>query len=132
MTVLYALAASLNYLVANTSNLSEISVGYSTKWGDCVGDFAPLANLTKTEVCELGLGLGLPKTLVQKSPCDGLTGKTDEDNLGITYENLDSYIRTGKINKDTEDILRLHKISAHKRNGIAKFESGYKNFLEGK
>ena len=132
MTVLYAVAASFGYLVANTSNLSEISVGYSTKWGDGVGDFAPLATLTKTEVCQMGLALGLPKNLVQKTPSDGLSGKTDEDNLGITYENLDSYIRTGMANKDTNKILRLHEISGHKREGVAKFESGFKNWLEDK
>lgn len=132
MTILYAVAASFGYLVANTSNLSEISIGYSTKWGDGVGDFAPLANLTKTEVCQMGLALGLPQDLVEKAPSDGLTGKTDEENLGITYENLDSYIRTGKVNIDTDKILRLHEISTHKRVGVAKFDSSLKNWLEDK
>lgn len=129
MTVLYAIAGSMNYLVANTSNLSEISVGYSTKWGDSVGDFAPLASFTKTEVCEMGLKLGLPDELVNKIPSDGLSGKSDEDKLGFTYQNLDDIIRTGNKNQDYDKIIRANKITAHKRNPIAKFESGYENHL---
>lgn len=129
MTTLYAIAGSLGYLVANTSNLSEIMVGYSTKWGDGVGDFAPLADLTKTEVCELGLALGLPNHLVNKTPSDGLSGKSDEDKLGLKYKNLDEYIRTGKQNEDVERIIKLNKITAHKRGGIAKYNSNKPNFL---
>lgn len=132
MTTLYAFAGSLNYLVANTSNLSEISVGYSTKWGDSVGDFAPLANFTKTEVCKMGLALGLPEELVCKTPSDGLSGKSDEQKLGLKYANLDDYIRTGKNNEDYERIIKLNKSTTHKRRTIAKFENGYKNFLEDK
>ena len=123
MTTLYAFAGSLNYLVANTSNLSEISVGYSTKWGDGVGDFAPIANFTKTEVCEMGKLLGLPIELVDKTPSDGLSGKSDEAKLGLTYANLDEYIRTGKQNSDYDRIIYLNKITAHKRSLPAKFEN---------
>lgn len=129
MTTLYAFAGSLNYLVANTSNLSEISVGYSTKWGDGVGDFAPIANFTKTEVCEMGKLLGLPVELVDKIPSDGLSGKSDEDKLGLTYANLDEYIRTGKQNSDYDRIMHLNKISAHKRTLPSRFENGFKNYL---
>ena len=127
MTTLYSIAGSLNYLVANTSNLSEAMTGYTTKWGDNVGDFAPIANFTKTEVCEIGDLLNLPKDLVFKKPSDGLTGKTDEDNMGITYDELDSYIREGKTPKNFEKIQKLFKISKHKRNGIAKFENNLPN-----
>lgn len=130
MTTLYAFAGSLNYLVANTSNLSEISVGYSTKWGDGIGDFAPIANFTKTEVCEIGKLLGLPTKLVDKTPSDGLSGKSDEAKLGLTYANLDEYIRTGKQNKDYERIIHLNKITSHKRRLPARFENGFKNYLE--
>lgn len=130
MTTLYAFAGSLNYLVANTSNLSEISVGYSTKWGDGVGDFAPIANFTKTEVCEIGKLLGLPIELVDKTPSDGLSGKSDEDKLGLTYANLDEYIRTGKQNNDFDRIIYLNKITAHKRNLPERFGNGYKNYLK--
>lgn len=127
MTTLYAIAGSLNYLVANTSNLSEASVGYTTKWGDNVGDFAPIANFTKTEVCELGLLLGLPDNLVNKVPSDGLSGKSDEQKLGFSYDELDNYIRNGIKGNNFDLITKKHKLSKHKRNGVAKFENNYKN-----
>ena len=95
MTTLYAVAQTLNGRVVNTCNLSEDMVGYSTRYGDSVGDFAPLAYFTVSEVKEIGKYLGLPDELVDKVPEDGLSGKTDEDNLGFTYDVLDEYIRTG-------------------------------------
>lgn len=122
MTTFYAMAGSLNYLVANTSNLSETMVGYSTKWGDNVGDFAPIANFTKSEVCEIGLMLGLPEHLVNKKPSDGLSGKTDEEKLGFSYAELDKYIRTGEKSEKFDVIDKKHKIAAHKINPICKFE----------
>ncbi len=97
MTTLYAISQSLNGRVVNTCNLSEDWVGYSTRYGDSVGDFSPLSNLTVTEVKEIGRVLGLPDVLVDKTPIDGLCGKTDEDNLGFTYAVLDRYIREGII-----------------------------------
>ena len=102
MTTLYALSQSMNGRVANTCNLSEDWIGYATRYGDAAGDFSPLSQLTVTEVKEIGRVLGLPTELVDKTPSDGLCGKTDEDNLGFTYEVLDRYIRTGEI--DDEDI----------------------------
>lgn len=96
MSVLYAVSQSINGRVANTCNLSEDWIGYSTRYGDSVGDFSPLSDLTVTEVRAIGHALGLPVELVDKVPADGLCGKTDEDNLGFTYEKLDKYIRTGK------------------------------------
>ena len=100
MTTLYALSQSINGRVANTCNLSEDWVGYATRYGDAAGDFSPLSQLTVTEVKEIGRVLGLPTELVDKTPSDGLCGKTDEDNLGFTYEVLDRYIRTGEINDE--------------------------------
>ena len=123
MTTFYAFAGSLNYLVANTSNLSEAMVGYTTKWGDNVGDFAPIANFTKTEVCEIGLMLGLPEELVNKKPSDGLSGKTDEEKLGFSYAELDDYIRNGKKGPNFETIERKHRIASHKINPITKFDN---------
>ena len=102
MSTLYAVSQSNNGRVANTCNLSEDWVGYATRYGDAAGDFSPLSQLTVTEVKEIGRVLGLPTELVDKTPSDGLCGKTDEDNLGFTYEVLDRYIRTGEI--DDEDI----------------------------
>lgn len=95
MTVLYAVSQSVNGRVANTCNLSEDWIGYSTRYGDAAGDFSPLGGLTVQEVKAVGKELGLPIDLVEKTPSDGLCGKSDEDNLGFTYATLDKYIRTG-------------------------------------
>lgn len=105
MSTLYAISQSINGRVANTCNLSEDYVGYSTRWGDSVGDFAPLAYLTTEEVVAIGDALELPYELVHKTPSDGLCGKTDEDNLGFTYEVLNKYIRTGTC--ENEEVKKL-------------------------
>lgn len=116
MSVLYAVAQSHNGRVANTCNLSEDWVGYSTRYGDAAGDFSPCSHLTVQEVKQLGLELGLPEVLVNKVPIDGLCGKTDEENLGFTYEELDKYIRTGEIAdaQKKERIDHLHRINQFK------------------
>jgi len=116
MTALYAVSAIIGGRVANTSNLSEDWVGYATKFGDSAGDFSPLSNLTVTEVKAIGRELGLSVNFVDKIPIDGLSGKTDEDNLGFSYDVLDRYIREGVYsNKSTKErIDRLHKLSRHK------------------
>ena len=116
MSVLYFVGQSLNGRVANTCNLSEDWVGYATRYGDAAGDFSPLANLTVTEVKEIGRVLGLPQELVEKVPTDGLCGKTDEENLGFTYAELARYIRTGKIDDTAkkEIIDRKHKMNLFK------------------
>ena len=106
MTTLYAISQSLNGRVANTCNLSEDWVGYSTRYGDAAGDFAPLGGLTVAEVKAIGRELGLPMDLVDKTPSDGLSGKSDEDNLGFTYAVLDRYIRTGVCDDPTRRITR--------------------------
>ena len=116
MSILYFVSQSLNGRVVNTCNLSEDWVGYSTRYGDAAGDFSPMANLTVTEVKEIGRVLGLPDELVDKVPIDGLCGKTDEENLGFTYAELDRYIRTGEID-DLEKkaiIDRKHKLNLFK------------------
>ena len=97
MATLYAVSQSHNGRVANTCNLSEDWVGYSTRYGDSVGDFSPCSMLTVDEMKQIGRLLGLPDVLVDKVPIDGLCGKTDEENLGFTYAELDRYIRTGEI-----------------------------------
>ena len=113
MATLYAVSQSCNGRVANTCNLSEDWVGYSTRYGDAAGDFSPACKLTVAEVKEIGHLLGLPYELVEKVPIDGLCGKTDEDNLGFTYAELDRYIRTGEI----EDMAKKERIDTlHKRN----------------
>lgn len=116
MSTVYAVSQSLNGRVANTCNLSEDWVGYSTRYGDSVGDFSPLSKLTVTEVKAIGRELGLPEVLIDKVPSDGLTGKTDEDSLGFTYAVLDKYIRTGEIeDMDAKaKIDRLNKMNKFK------------------
>lgn len=118
MAMLYAVAAALNGRVCNTSNLSEKTVGWSTKWGDGCGDFAPLARLTVTELVALGHALKIPDHLNLKVPEDGLTGKSDEENLGVPYSMIDRYIRQDQVSvisaKDLAIINHRENISMHK------------------
>lgn len=116
MCTLYAYSQSMDGRVANTCNLSEDYVGYATKYGDAAGDFSPLSQYTVTEVRAIGKALGLPDEFVYRVPSDGLCGKTDEDNLGFTYDVLDKYIRTGVCEDPAvkEKIDRLHEINKFK------------------
>ena len=116
MSTLYAVSQSNNGRVANTCNLSEDWVGYSTRYGDAAGDFSPCSNLTVQEMKQIGRLLGLPDVLVDKVPIDGLCGKTDEDNLGFTYAELDRYIREGVIEDESKKakIDRMHKMNEFK------------------
>ena len=124
MTTLYAVAQSHNGRVENTCNLSEDWVGYSTRYGDSVGDFSPCSNITVAEMKEIGRLLDLPDVLVNKVPIDGLCGKTDEDNLGFTYAELDRYIRTGEIENAEHKarIDRLHKLNLFKLKLMPSFD----------
>lgn len=132
MATLYAVAQSLpnGGRVANTCNMSEDFVGYSTKFGDSAGDFSPLANLMVHEVRQIGYELPVPRELVDKTPADGLCGKTDEDNLGFTYAQLDDYIANGTCGIMSIDykIETMHQRNLHKLRmmpafGMAKDES---------
>ncbi len=116
MTTLYAVSQSMNGRVVNTCNLSEDWVGYSTRYGDAAGDFSPMCNLTVQEVKAIGHLLDLPDWLVEKLPIDGLCGKSDEENLGFTYAELDRYIRTGEIDDMDKKALidRKHKANLFK------------------
>lgn len=114
MTTLYNLSQRVNGRVANTCNLSEDYVGWSTKWGDSCGDFSPISKLTCSEVIEIGEYLGIPEHLIHKVPSDGLCGKTDEDKFGFSYKLLDDVIRH-KVNVTSKDfkeeiskILKMH------------------------
>ena len=123
MAVLYAVSQSKNGRVVNTCNLSEDWVGYSTRYGDRAGDFSPLSDLTVKEVKQVGRAAGLPEDLIEKVPSDGLCGKSDEDNLGFSYEVLDRYIRTGEIEDEAvkEKIDRLHEKNMFKLQLMPKF-----------
>ena len=124
MSTLYALSQSMNGRVANTCNLSEDWVGYSTRYGDAAGDFSPLGKLTVQEVKAIGKYLQLPENLVDKVPSDGLTDRTDEDNLGFTYAMLDKYIRTGVCDDEEKKakIDRLHVMNEFKLKPIPCYE----------
>lgn len=119
MVTLYGIAAQINGRVVNTCNLSEDFVGYSTKWGDATGDFSLLGKLTKTEVVKLGETFkNLPSDLVHKTPSDGMCGKSDEDNMGFTYELLDKLIRNEPLDisefyKSLDAINKILKMNLH-------------------
>lgn len=128
MSVIYAVAQSVNGMMVNTCNLSESHIGYSTLYGDQAGSFSPLDRLTATEVKAIGRELKVPDRLVQKAPSDGLCGKTDEDNLGFTYAELDQYIRTGEIGdlehkKKIDDLYRRNHFKTQIMH-IPTFEAG--------
>lgn len=125
MLTLYTIAQSIGARVCGTGNLSERLVGYCTKWGDMASDFNPLANLTCNEVVEIGIALGLPVDLINKTPADGLTNKTDEDRLGVSYDSIHNYIRLGFESVDAEDAIRiaeLNKKAKHKLGAIPSFK----------
>ena len=121
MTMLYAMAQTMGYRVMGTGNLSEIYIGWTTKWGDGAYDINPIGHLTCTEVVELGKLLikefDLDVSFITKTPEDGLTGISDEDNFGFTYKELDDYILNGNYpsQKVKNKIDAMHKASEHKR-----------------
>ena len=115
MSTLYAVSQSVNGRVVNTCNLSETYIGWETRWGDAVGDFAPLQGLTCSEVIALGRELDLPKELIEKVPSDGLCGSADEDAFGFSYDELDRWIRLGTKGEHHKDIIRLHEKNRFKK-----------------
>lgn len=124
MTTLYAVSQCMNGRVSNNCNRSENYVGYSTLFGDAAGDFSPLANLTVAEVKLIGRCLGLPEMFIEKPPADGLTDKTDEDNFGFSYEQLDTYILTGECGDEEirEKIDKRHRANLFKLKPMAEFK----------
>ena len=123
MSVLYAIAGAIGGFVANTSNLSERYIGWSTKWGDGAYDFNPISDLTVTEVYEFLRYLNAPECVIAKVPSAALfDGQTDESEMGVTYSELDAYIGGQTISRETQQrIDYLHAISTHKRAGIARY-----------
>jgi NAD+ synthase len=124
MSVLYAVSGIVGGRVANTCNLSEDWVGYSTKYGDSAGDFSPISGLTVTEVKAVAKELGLPEKFIDKMPADGLSGLSDEDNLGFSYNVLDKYIREGICEDQSvkKKIDNLHKLNLHKLKPMPGYE----------
>ena len=114
MNLLYMVAAAVGGRVINTGNASELYVGYTTKYGDLAGDFAILRDYYVRDVYAIGDVLTeLPHELVHKAPGDGMSGKTDEDNMGFTYEVLDAYL-LDFVNPDYDTLRNIEE--RHKRN----------------
>ena len=120
MTTLYTIAQQYGYLVAGTGNACEGFVGYTTKWGDNASDFNPIAEFTVSEVLEMGRLLGVPSSITDKAPNDGLGLGTDEEKLGVTYKEIEEYISTGKTANpiSMEKIEKMHRQTSHKREPI--------------
>ena len=117
MTALYAIAAIENRLVAGTGNRSETYMGYFTKWGDGAHDFNPIADLTVTEIYEFLTYLNAPAHIINKSPSAGLfDGQTDEEEMGISYESIDTFLLTGTTTAHDMTIIdKFYESSKHKR-----------------
>ena len=124
MTNLYAIGQANGYLVVGTGNLSERTMGYFTKWGDGACDFNPLANFTKTEVKIMARYLEVPERIITKAPSANLwENQTDEDEMGMSYADLDRYILTGEGTDDIkEKVETAKKKVAHKNNPIDVFK----------
>ncbi len=124
MSSLYYLAALYTeikkkpYLVVGTSNKCEIYVGYFTKGGDNVHDIAPIADLTVEEVIKIGEYLKVPEKVLYKTPDDGLSGKSDEEKLGVTYLEIANYMKNPKlVSKSSRSVIeKHHKKNEHKFN----------------
>ena len=130
MTTLYSVAQSLNYLVIGTGNLCDQMVGYTTKWGDSASDFNPIGNFTVKEVLAIGKYLGVPDKIISKAPSDGLGSKTDEEKMGVTYDQIEEYIETGKTDPEAMNIIeRKNRTSNHKRMLVPKYMFDRKNYL---
>jgi NAD+ synthase len=122
MTTLYAVSQTIGGRVVNTSNLSECFVGYGTLYGDLAGSMYPLKNLTKSEIVEIGKTMTeIPIELVEKTPSDGLTGFTDENKFGFTYDELDSTIRFGTKGEHYDTIMKRHKDNLFKLKPFEEF-----------
>lgn len=115
MTVIYTLAQAKNYLVAGTGNASETYMGYFTKWGDGGYDFNPIIDLTVEDVYGMLEYLECPRQIIEKAPSAGLyEGQTDEQDMGVSYAEIDKYIKTGK-SQDSLKIEKAHLATEHKR-----------------
>lgn len=131
MTTLYGIAQTLGYLVIGTGNLCEAMVGYTTKWGDSASDFNPIGNFTVEEVLKIGKILGVPEKILKKVPNDGLGGQTDEEKMGITYQEISQMIETGETNEQAKkEIIKRFQTSMHKREPIPVYKFERRNFLQ--
>ena len=120
MTTLYQVASANNGIVVGTGNkVEDFGVGFYTKYGDGGVDISPLADCTKTEIWELGKELGITKEIIDAQPTDGLwdDGRTDEGQLGLTYQELEEAMNNEK-SKNRKKYLEIRKLNLHKMNSI--------------
>lgn len=117
MVILYAYANHNNGLVFGTTNKSEMSIGYFTKFGDGGCDLEPIAKLFKFEVYQMSKNLNIPKNIIDKQPTAGLwADQTDEKEFGFSYPELDKFLQGKHIDPEIEiKIQNLIKNSEHKR-----------------
>lgn len=117
MIALYYFASQLNYLVMGSSNRSELEMGYFTKYGDGGVDILPLGNMLKSQVSDMARHLGIPKEIIDKAPSAGLwEGQTDEQDMGLTYKDIDHYLTTGKASVEVKKKIEERIASnVHKR-----------------
>lgn len=131
MTTLYGIAQTLDYLVIGTGNLCETMVGYTTKWGDNSSDFNPIGNFTVEEVLKIGDILGVPEKILKKAPSDGLGELTDEEKMGITYQQIAEMIELGNTEEVAKQkIIQKHQNSKHKRKMVPVYYFARRNFLK--
>lgn len=130
MSTLYAVGQSMNGRVLNTCNLSETLLSWETRWGDAVGDVAPIVNLTVEEVKAIGHYLGLPADLVDKTPADGLCGSDDETKLGMKYQDVDNYIRRNQVTPELKERVDSRvKFYEFKRKPIPSYNPDLPNYI---
>ncbi len=131
MTTLYGIAQTLGYLVIGTGNLCEAMVGYTTKWGDNSSDFNPIGNFTVEEVLKIGEILGVPEKILKKAPSDGLGELTDEEKMGITYQQIAEMIEIGDTEETAKQkIVQKYQNSKHKRKMVPIYYFDRRNFLK--
>jgi len=119
----YHIAGIIGGLVIGTDHSAENITGFFTKWGDGACDLAPLFGLSKRQVRMLAKELGAPSILVEKAPTADLEdldpGKTDEDALGISYEQLDDFLEGKQVSDEVSDhIIAIYLKTQHKRQPI--------------
>ncbi len=124
MLSIYAQGQKNNYLVLETSNRSEVEIGYFTKWGDGAGDLAPVSDLFKSEIYQLARELEIPEIVINTSPSADLwEGQTDEDELGFTYNDLELYIKDELNDENKVKLISdLSKRNKHKNIGVMHFD----------
>ncbi len=116
MLNLYHIARVKNYLVLGTGNLDEIYMGYFTKWGDGSADLYPIANLHKSEVYELAKELEInPRIINAKPSADLYEGQEDELDMGVTYKEIEAFIKGEPVSEQSKTIIeRYHQNAIHK------------------